>query len=227
MTNGTRVEVLESVRFTLDRREVWRLLGYVPGRKPPAPPVLARIEELLAESSGLVEPRGCYAVQGLSEVADSGPFRGAETVAFSVCTIGRALESRVAELARKGEPLRALILDAIGSASVEAVADVVNAAICSGVGQKDVYSSRRISPGYGGWPLEAQAGIFELLPSRLSGVTLKPTCFMEPRKSISAGIGIGRGVPHSKHVSICAYCDLRGCAFRRHPEREPLDPVHG
>lgn len=227
MTRRTKIEVLENVPFHLETREVVRLLGYVPGRKPPAPPVARRIEEMTAESRDLVEPRGCYTIRSLPKPPDSGPFRGAEKIAFSVTTIGRGIEDRVAELAAKGETLRALVLDAIGSASVEAVTDVVNAEICRRVGQTDVYTSRRISPGYRGWPIEGQAEIFDLLPSRLTGVTLKPTYFMEPRKSVSAAISIGRNVPHSKYVSICAYCSLRDCLYRRQPDPDRPEPAHG
>jgi hypothetical protein len=223
------LEILQSLSFTLDPREIVRLLGYVPGRRPPSKPVLSRIEEMTGESHGLVEARGCYAITRLAQSPSAGPFRGAERIAYSVCTIGPKLERRVAQLAAKGESLRALILDAIGSASVEAVADVVNAAICKRVGQTDAYTNRRISPGYRGWPIQAQAEIFALLPSRISGVTLTPTWFMTPRKSISAAVSIGRNVSHSKYVAICAHCNLRDCAFRRRPDQEPLDPdpAHG
>lgn len=220
---GETIEVLEQVPFMLERREVVRLLGYTPGRRPPTGQVAARLEEMVAESHGLVEPRGCYAVRTLTDVPESGPFRGAEKIAFSVTTVGRRIEDRVAELAAKGETLRALILDAIGSASVEAVTDVVNAEICKRFGQAGVYTNRRISPGYRGWPIEAQAEIFSLLPSRLSHVILSPAFFMEPRKSVSAAISIGRRVPHSKYVAICGYCDMRDCAFRRANSPLPLD----
>jgi len=227
MTGEASVEVLERVPFALERREVVRLLGYAPGRRPPTAPVAARIEEMVAESRELVEARGCYAIKTLAEIPRSGPFRGAEKIAFSVTTVGRRIEDRVAELARMGETLRALILDAIGSASVEAVTDVVNAEICKRIGQEGVYTNRRISPGYRGWPIEGQAEIFDLLPSRLSGVTLRPTFFMDPRKSVSAAISIGSRVPHSKYVAICGYCDLRDCAFRREKSPLPLDDDRG
>lgn len=210
-----RIEVLDSIGYALDPGEVVRLLGYVPGRRAPAAPVTRRIEEMTAEARDLVKPRGCYTIQALDVPPASGPFRGAERVAYSVCTIGHALEERVAELSQADEPLRALILDAIGSAAVEAVADVVNAAICREIGQAGVFSNRRISPGYRSWPIEGQAEIFALLPTPVSGVVLKPTWFMSPRKSISAAVSVGRSVVHSKYVSICGYCDLRGCAYRR------------
>jgi len=213
------IEVMRPFPIVVDPREVERLLGYVPGRKRPAPPVLARIDEMIGESRELIDARGCYTIRELPDVPASGPFRGAERVAYCVCTIGRRLEDRVAELARKAEPLRALILDAVGSASVEGVTDLVNAAICARIGQSDLFTNRRISPGYRGWPIAAQQEIFALLPSRVSGVTLTPKCFMEPRKSISAAVSVGRHVPHSKYVTICGYCDLRDCAFRREPDR--------
>lgn len=215
MTETPPVEVLDRIEYQLDPREVLRLLGYASGRRSPAPAVLRRIEEMTAEAGDLVEPRGCYTVRALPEAPRSGPFRGAERVAYSVSTIGRRLEARVAELSASNEPLRALILDALGSAAVEAVADVVNASVCRQAGQQGVFTNRRISPGYGRWPIEAQAEIFALLPTRISGVMLGPNWFMEPRKSISAAVSVGRGVAHSKYVSICAYCDLRGCAYRR------------
>lgn len=220
------MEVWDAVPYRLELREVWRLLGYLRGRSQPSPRVQARIDEQLAASRGLVRPRAAWTACDPAEVEGSGPFRGAERVAFMVCTIGAGLERRVAELAARGETSRALVLDAIGSASVEAVADVVNAAICREVGQSGVYTNRRISPGYRGWPLEGQRRVFELLPSHATGVRLKPTCFMEPRKSISAAVSIGRAVAHSKYVSICGYCDLAGCAFRRAPDAGAPDGPH-
>jgi cobalamin-dependent methionine synthase I len=225
MSQGPRIAVLERIEYRLDPGEVLRLLGYVPGRRVPAPAVLSRVGEMTSEALDRIEPRGCYTIQDLLEPPGSGPFRGAERVGYSVCTIGRALEERVAELTRADQPLRALILDAIGSAAVEAVADVVNAAICAEVGQRGVFTNRRISPGYRSWPIEGQAEIFALLPTRISGVSLKRTWFMEPRKSISAAVSVGRGVPHSKYVSICAYCDLRDCAYRRR-DADAAEPVH-
>lgn len=207
--------VFDRVPFHLESREVSRLLGYPPGRGRPTPLVVARIDEMLDASRTLIEPRGCYTIKRLPAIPVEGPFRGAEQVGYSVTTIGRRLEERVAELARRGETLRALVLDAIGSAAVESVTDVVNAEICREVGQAGVFTNRRISPGYRGWPIAGQAEIFAILPSLMSGVELKPTFFMEPRKSISAAVSIGRGVAHSKYVSICAFCDRRDCAYRR------------
>jgi hypothetical protein len=216
-----RPRVVERATFQVESREVWRLLGYPPGRSRPTPLVIARIDEMLDASRSLIEARGCYTITRLAETPAQGPFRGAEQIAYSVTTIGRRLEDRVAELARRGETLRALVLDAIGSAAVESVTDAINAEICREVGQGGVYTNRRISPGYRGWPIAGQAEIFELLPSRVSGVKLSSTFFMEPRKSISAAVSIGRHVAHSKYVSICAFCDRRDCAYRRQRGAEP------
>ena len=198
------VEVLEQVPFTLELREVVRLLGYVPGRRPPTPPVAARIEEMVAESRSLVEPRGCYAIKTLAEAPGSGPFRGAEKIAFSVTTIGRGIEDRVAELSAKGETLRALVLDAIGSASVEAVTDVVNAEICKRVGQAGVYTNRRISPGYRSWPIEGQAEIFS--------AAAEPAVRRDPEADLlhgAAQVHLGRDQHRAARAALEVRLDLR------------------
>jgi hypothetical protein len=216
-----RVEVLEGISPRIERGEVLRLLGYRRGRRPPAAAVATRIDELLEEAQGLVDSRACFTFLPADAGARSGPFRGAETIAFSVATIGRRLEDRVAALSARGETARALVLDAIGSAGAEAVADHVNATICRRATQEGNFTSRRVSPGYRSWPIGAQAQVFALLPSEVSGVRLRPTFLMEPQKSVSAAVGIGRHLEHSKYAGICTYCDLRDCAFRR-----PLEGAH-
>jgi hypothetical protein len=59
------IEVLASLPIVLDPREVERLLGYVPGRQRPSPPVLARIDEMIGESRELIDARGCYTIREL------------------------------------------------------------------------------------------------------------------------------------------------------------------
>lgn len=213
--SASPIAVIDPVRFLLDRREVLRLLGYGPRSRPPGRRVVAILDECLREAAGLVEARGCWTFKDPDILPGSGPFRGAEKIAFGVCTIGPRLPARIAERTRRGEPLRALVLDAIGSAAVEAATDVVNAAICEAVAQKQLFTNRRISPGYPSWPIEGQKEIFALLPSELTGVTLTRSYFMEPRKSVSFAVSVGREIRHSKYVSICAYCSLRNCRFRR------------
>jgi hypothetical protein len=215
--SGAAITLIDPVRFEIERSEVRRLLGYGPRARPPAPRIEAAIDACLREAEELIDAGGCFTFKALDGVPDSGPFKGAERIALGVCTIGRGLPERVRALAKRGEPLRALVLDAIGSAAVEAATDAVNAVICEEVAQTSRFTNRRISPGYRSWSIEAQREIFALLPSSIHGVELTPALVMDPLKSVSFGVSVGRGVRHSKYVSICAYCNLRSCRYRRAP----------
>jgi hypothetical protein len=207
--------ILDPLRFELRRAEVLRLLGYGPRARPPAPRVERLIDETIREATEIIDAKGAFAIVDLPRTPARGPFKGAEKIGYGVATIGERLPARVAELGSGGNHLKALILDAVGSAAAEAAADVVNAALCERAEQKRIFTSRRISPGYPAWPIEAQKEIFRILPSRLHGVELREAYFMSPRKSVSFGVSIGRRVRHSKVTSICSYCRLLTCKFRR------------
>lgn len=209
------VTTLSPLRFDIRRAEVLRLLGYGPRARRPAPRVEKLVDETIGEAMEMIEAKGAFAIVDLPQAARRGPFKGAEKIGYGVATIGAALPARVAELGAGGGHLKALILDAAGSAAAEAAADALNAAICERVEQEKIFTGRRISPGYPAWPIEGQEEIFRVLPSALHGVELGKAYFMSPRKSVSFGVGIGRKVKHSKVTSICSYCRLLTCKFRR------------
>lgn len=215
---GSGIVVIEPVRFRLERREVLRLLGYRPRARPPAERVERVIGECLREAEGMLRARGCYAFRKLDIVPRTGAFRGAEWVASGVCTIGPRLPARVTEYSRSGDALRALVIDAAGSAAVEAATDAVNALICETIEPEGLHASRRISPGYPSWPIEGQREIFALLPSDVTGVTLNSHGLMSPRKSVSFAVGAGREIRRSRHASVCSCCSLLHCRYRRPPE---------
>lgn len=77
----------------------------------------------------------------------------------------------------------------------------------------------RFSPGYGDWPLEEQKILFPLLGcAKTIGLTLTDGCMMAPIKSVTAVIGIGKGIGSvyaKKDQHDCANCDSKTCAFRR------------
>jgi hypothetical protein len=77
----------------------------------------------------------------------------------------------------------------------------------------------RFSPGYGDWPLEEQKILFPLLGcAKTIGLTLTDGCMMAPIKSVTAVIGIGKGIGSvyaKKEQHDCSNCDSKTCAFRR------------
>ncbi|MBN1505061.1 MAG: hypothetical protein JW952_08385 [Candidatus Eisenbacteria bacterium] len=136
-------------------------------------------------------------------------------VALSVCTIGAPLEERVSEYSSAGELTRSLILDAAGSVLTEAVCDYANEKICGRAVGRSLYTTRRVSPGYGRWKIEEQKVIFQLLPADSIGVTLTKSYMMIPRKSVSFAVRLTAERPTGQFGSPCATCGREGCEFRR------------
>ncbi len=113
-----------------------------------------------------------------------------------------------------GEYAAAAILDSVGSAAVENMADYIDKVICQQAFAEGLGLTPRISPGFGGCPLEEQRLVFALLPSDRMGVTLTPAYMMQPRKSISFAIGIGEGFTFDRGISRCRHCDMANCPYR-------------
>ena len=88
----------------------------------------------------------------------------------------------------------ALIVQAIGAALIEKLMDSVEDEIRSELSAGESLVSR-YSPGYGDFPLTAQRVLLELLDAPLKvGVSLTDTLLMVPSKSVSAIIGVRKGV---------------------------------
>ncbi len=85
-------------------------------------------------------------------------------------------------------PLRAFIMQAVGTERIEALCDSFQDEIRRTYG----YSLKpRFSPGYGDLPLEFQKEIFTALNlSKNIGLTLKNNLIMAPSKSVTAIIGV-------------------------------------
>ena len=129
-----------------------------------------------------------------------------------VCTLGAEFDAmRRAWEAR--DMARAVVLDACGSAWVEAGCDAAEEEIAARF--PGLYRTDRFSAGYGDLPLEAQDWILRALdaPRRL-GVTANPSHLLTPDKSVTAVIGLS-DKPQGAKIRGCAYCTLReGCAYR-------------
>jgi hypothetical protein len=140
-----------------------------------------------------------------------------EHVAVAVCTIGEALETRVADLWAARELPLASMLDSVGSGAVESLAEYVNDVLCQQGLAAGLKVTNRISPGYGDWDVAEQRRVFRLCPGQPVGVTLNEACFMTPGKSISLLAGAGRAARVDDYFSQCARCWMRECAYRRTP----------
>ena len=166
-------------------------------------PVEHTAEGIVLRGSGVALP-GSLAGRMLAQCGQA---------ALLACTLGAGFETMLRAVQAR-DMARAVILDACGSALVEAGCDAaerVIAARCPGQHLTD-----RFSPGYGDLPLEVQNAICTALdaPKRL-GVQVTESFLMNPSKSVTAVIGLA-DAPQPARVRGCAYCSLaERCALRQ------------
>lgn len=237
MTEALRVlsslpAVLFGLPLRIDRDEVLRFQGYKHGLDIPTAEVLALFDEALALGERLMAPRVAYravpvagqSAHGLDaggeqlRIPEIGRLWGPlEAVGVGVCTVGEAIEERVRSLFDERELPLAVMLDSVGSAAVESLAEYVNDLLCQAALPEGLKVTNRISPGYAGWPTDAQQALFRLCPGLPIGVMLNSSCFMTPIKSISFLVGIGTQARVDHYFTQCRRCWMRECAYRRAP----------
>jgi Vitamin B12 dependent methionine synthase, activation domain len=230
----TAPRVLTALPLAIDPDEVLRFQGYKKSVDTPGPEVRALFDEALALGRSLIAPRAAVrwvAVTGqAADAIEAGSaslripdvrrlWGRIEWLAAAVCTIGDALERRVAELWDARELPLAAMLDSVGSGAVESLAEYVNDLLCQEAIPLGLAVTNRVSPGYGRWEVTQQRALFDLCPGDAIGVTLNEACFMTPVKSISLLAGAGAEARVDHYFNQCARCWMASCAYRRTPAR--------
>lgn len=224
--------LLADLPLSFERDEVLRFQGYQRGRDVPDAGVLAIFDDARSLAEGLLAPRvvyraaaaridGPHAVRvrewtfSIPEIARL--WGALSHVGIGVCTVGEALERRVADLFDAREFPLAVMLDSVGSAAVESLAESANDRLCQDGLPLGLRVTNRISPGYAGWNVADQRGLFALCPGAPAGVDLNQACFMTPAKSISFMVGVGPAARVDHYFTQCRRCWMRDCAYRRAP----------
>jgi len=131
-------------------------------------------------------------------------------------TIGDGIEQRVRQLFDAREFPLAAMLDSVGSAAVECLAEWVNDLLCK-IALPDLKVTNRISPGYTGWDVTEQHALFRLCPGEPAGIGLNDRALMIPLKSISFLVGIGPRANVDHYFTQCRRCWMKECGYRRAP----------
>ena len=78
-------------------------------------------------------------------------------------------------------------------------------------------------PGYCGWHISAQRGLFEVLSPEKIGITLRESCLMDPLKSISGVLIAGPPEIHAvtELFPYCGECRTQSCRSRSQGKTNP------
>ncbi len=224
--------VLEGLPLAIDRDEVLRFQGYQKGVDVPTAEVLAIFGEALALGERLMSPRVVYrsvdVTDRAADLIEAGGERlhipqigrlwgSIDAVGAGICTVGEAIETRVRVLFEAREFPLAVMLDSVGSAAVESLAEYANDLLCQAGIPEGLKVTNRISPGYAGWDVAEQERLFRLCPGHPIGVSLNEACFMTPGKTISWLVGVGPEARVDHYFTQCRRCWMKDCPYRRAP----------
>ena len=139
--------------------------------------------------------------------------RSCDAAVLLCCTLGMEFERRLRALERR-DMGKAVILDACGSAWVEAGCDAAEREIAERFSGR--FLTDRFSPGYGDLPLSLQRSVLDALDAkRRLGIHLSESFLMTPSKSVTAVIGLS-DTPQPARVRGCGYCAMKeNCDYRK------------
>ena len=205
--------------------DIHEALRYLGVRGKPDTELLAQMTALTGELSSRITPRFIWRVFPLqrAETLQMGgislPGKSAERMLqdcqqaiLLICTLGITFDQWLRQLQAR-DMAQAVMLDALGSAYVEAACDAAEAEIAARFPEKHL--TDRFSPGYGDLPLTVQPALLAAGEGRRIGVSCTESLLMAPQKSVTALIGLADR-PQMARIRGCAYCSLsHTCNLRK------------
>ncbi len=188
-----------------------------------------QVDTMARELAGRVQPRYTYRLFPLIRERDlfylpqtgitlagrtaSTMLDSCDQAVLLCCTLGAEFEALL-RARQVRDMAQAAILDACGSALVEAGCDDLTAELAGQFPTKHL--TDRFSPGYGDLPLTLQPLICTALDTqRRLGVHVTDSMLLNPGKSVTAIIGLS-DQPQMARVRGCAYCTMKEtCTLRK------------
>ncbi|MBN2795411.1 MAG: hypothetical protein JXR88_08410 [Clostridia bacterium] len=125
----------------------------------------------------------------------------ADRIILFAATLGVEFDRKVKQLQYHNQ-LEMMLLDAVGSAKVEALVDEMCEKIKTTLGG---YQTPRFSPGYGDFDLAFQEKLLRLIDGHKIGLTVTNSFLLSPSKSITGVIGFSLK-PMDVKYNICDDC---------------------
>lgn len=210
------------MRVELKRIPVREALHFLGWRGAPIEPeLLAELRALCDRALGAIEPRvraARFALEldgglaGASFVPEGNDVRALLTGCHEAILLAATLGAAGERLLLREQALdagRALLLDAVLSAAIEAVCDEAEAQLREEAKKQGLYLTDRFSPGYGDMPIGQTRAICDVLQAdRAIGLTVSSSGIMMPRKSVTAVMGVSRTMT-ARRPSGCEGCGAR------------------
>lgn len=220
--NGLYRHSAEPAEIMIDLKEVLRYMGC--GAEMPSDAVLQLAGQAADEVRRTLDCKACYRFFDISRadgVLDLGfatttsaalgkNLKGCGKIVLFAATIGVGTD-RLIQRYSSVSPGKALAVQAVGAAAIEAYCDLLARELQR---QSGGYLRPRFSPGYGDFPISYQRAVFAALDcSRQAGITLTDSFMMVPNKSVTALAGI-QDAPLRCAPQGCEACEKTNCEYR-------------
>ncbi len=207
---------------------VERIIGYEPGQAPT--PFGSIIKEVFQEAAkhcdiraGILytddvlidHKKNTLHSEGKTFTLDANIVKmlaNTESFFLMQCTAGKGIEQWAKDEAET-DPFKSYIIDTLGSEIVDFAADKVQEEIKKQAKEKGMLISDRVCPGYCGWTVHDQHVLFSFFPDNYCGIQLTESALMNPIKSISGLIGVGKNVKQLGK-NTCSVCTMTDCIYR-------------
>ncbi len=143
-----------------------------------------------------------------------------DSIAVFVCTAGDGPGIRSKRAMQEGDLLKGYIFDVVGSEVADGAAELMQNELEKAVLASGKKITNRYSPGYCGWYVAEQHKLFQLLPDNFCGIKLTHSALMDPVKSVSGIIGIGKDVTYNPYT--CDLCGRKDCIYRKKVKNQEL-----
>lgn len=135
-------------------------------------------------------------------------------------TLGPKIDGKIDSLFDSGNPALGSVLDFTASEGADRMCTRIESRVAAelpgfaNVGEP--VSVLCYSPGYCGWHISGQKKLFRALRPERIGITINTSCLMQPLKSISGVLVIGRPEIHrfDNSYEFCDACDGKPCRER-------------
>jgi hypothetical protein len=135
----------------------------------------------------------------------------ATSIAVFVCTAGKEISNQSAKLTANGNNIAAYVYDIFGSVVTEKARKTIENDLKKESRKTNLNISDSFSPGLCDWNISDQKKLFALLPERFCGITLSDSLLMNPIKSVSGIIGIGKSLKQKGYQ--CSSCIDFNCLY--------------
>jgi len=213
----------------INTAQIERSLGYKEGESEET--ISEMIHKVLKDAESVCQVKAEYAVYPImkaNEVEKTieinnivfnlkkivfGQIKRSDSVAVFLCTAGKEIGIRSREAMKGGDLLTGYIYDIVGSEIADQAADIMQNRLREVITGEGKSITNRYSPGYCDWDVAEQHKLFQLMPDNYCGIKLNSSALMDPEKSVSGFIGIGKNVRYNEYT--CGLCDMKDCIYRK------------